>query len=61
MAKDKKKKEERIIDSEEKLKAFGIIREDDNDDVEIDGDKTTGGKDTTVDTHWPTQTNNTSI
>lgn len=56
MAKNKKEEEKRIIDSEEKLKAFGIISENDNDDIEIDGEHSTGGKDTTVDPHWPTQT-----
>ncbi|SHG71774.1 hypothetical protein [Pedobacter caeni] len=50
-----KKKEKPLINSDEKLKAFGIIKEDDNDDIEIDGEQATGGKDTTVDTHWPTR------
>lgn len=45
------------IDSEEKLKAFGIIKGVEDEDIEIDGEQATGGKDTTVGTHWPTGTN----
>jgi hypothetical protein len=48
------KAEENMINSEAKLKAFGIIKDTDDDDIEIDGDKATGGKGQSVETHWPT-------
>ncbi|WP_316822642.1 hypothetical protein [Pedobacter gandavensis] len=50
------KKEETIINSEAKLKAFGIIKDTEDDDIEIDGEQATGGKGETAETHWPTTT-----
>jgi hypothetical protein len=56
--KDKPKdKKDNIVDVD-KLKSFGIIKGEGDDDIEeIDGGDISGGKtddDTTVDTHWPT-------
>ncbi|WP_134087628.1 hypothetical protein [Olivibacter sp. XZL3] len=51
-------KREEIKKSIEKLKAFKLTEAAEDDDIEIDGDRITGGKkDTTVDTHWPTTGN----
>ncbi|PSL31010.1 hypothetical protein [Chitinophaga ginsengisoli] len=52
-----KDKKDNIVDVD-KLKSFGIIKGEGDDDIEeIDGGDISGGKtddDTTVDTHWPT-------
>jgi hypothetical protein len=53
-----KDKKDSIVDVD-KLKSFGIIKGEGEDNIEeIDGGDVSGGKredDTTVDTHWPTQ------
>lgn len=38
----------------EKLKDSGMLNDHNSQDIEIDGDHITGGKNDTVDTHWPT-------
>lgn len=58
--KDKPKDKKNSIVDVDKLKSFGIIKGEGEDNIEeIDGSDISGGKtddDTTVDTHWPTTT-----
>jgi len=52
------KKQKLSLEDLEKLKESGILNDNNSQDIEIDGSDILGGKNDTVDTHWPTTSTN---
>jgi hypothetical protein len=56
--KNKNKNKDKVKEQLENLKKSGVLDELKAQDIEVEGENLRGGKGPTVDTHWPTTSNN---